>query len=107
MNTAELVTAIADDLTTRPGFVIEGVGPLPILRTGKAPLDTVLRNLVTNAFQHHDGDVGRVVVSAVSLGHLLPSGLPMTVRALRLRIASAPSRCSRRSGRSQSKGDLG
>ncbi len=65
VNTAELVATIADDLATRPGFVIESVAPLPILLTALAPLDTVLRNLVANAIEHHDRDAGRVVVSAV------------------------------------------
>ncbi len=68
VDTAQMVAEIADDLATRPGFVIESAGLLPILRTGRTPLDTVLRNLISNAIRHHDRDDGRVVVSAASHG---------------------------------------
>ncbi|MFN0304043.1 MAG: CHASE domain-containing protein [Burkholderiales bacterium] len=75
VDTAKLVAAIADDLGPHPGFTVENAGPLPVLRTGIAPLDAVLRNLISNALQHHDREAGRVIISAASDGAFVTFGI--------------------------------
>jgi len=43
-------------------------GQLPKLRTYPTPLETVLRNLISNAIKHHPGPQGRIVVSCKEEG---------------------------------------
>jgi len=43
-------------------------GPLPALRTDRAPLEQVLRNLIGNGLKHHDRTSGSVTVSARDVG---------------------------------------
>lgn len=60
-----LKQALDDALALVPkpqGFTIEIKGPLPNLRTPKAPLTQILRNLIGNAIKHHDKPSGTVVV---------------------------------------------
>ena len=44
------------------GFELAIEGPSPLLRTARAPLEQVLRNLLGNAVKHHDRDSGRISV---------------------------------------------
>ena len=58
-----LVADIADYLAPRQGFKVVYAGDVVALSTHRAPLELVLRNLISNALKHHDGDSGSVVVS--------------------------------------------
>jgi signal transduction histidine kinase len=51
-----------------PGFTVSFRGDAPTIRTNKAPLEQVLRNLITNGLKHNDAKTGAVVVSARDLG---------------------------------------
>jgi signal transduction histidine kinase len=65
---AQLIGEIAEYSAPRAGFSVTCRGEFPIIRTHKAPLEQVLRNLISNALKHHDGGTGAVVVSARDLG---------------------------------------
>lgn len=65
---AVLVREIATYLAPRDGLTVTYRGPVPALRTDKAPLEQVLRNLISNGLKHHDRTAGGVVVSAADLG---------------------------------------
>jgi signal transduction histidine kinase len=48
-----------------PGqFTVRTDGSLPVLTTYGAPLEQVLRNLISNAIKHHPGPAGLVEVTA-------------------------------------------
>jgi PAS domain S-box-containing protein len=63
VNIAELVREVATLLAPPPGFVIACEGDMPILVTHRAPLMSVLENLISNGFKHHDRQQGRIAVS--------------------------------------------
>jgi len=63
VDVAEMVRDIAALLAPKPGFTIAFDGPCPPIRTYRAPLHTVLENLISNALKHHDRDAGRISVS--------------------------------------------
>lgn len=69
------VTQLLDDivrLVTPPeGFAVSAQPPLPVLRTQKVPLETVLRNLISNAIKHHDRRDGHVQVAVQEVGEFL------------------------------------
>jgi PAS domain S-box-containing protein len=58
-----LVRDIAVMLSPPVGFVITCEGPMPAIRTHRAPMRVVLENLIANALKHHDRKEGRIVVS--------------------------------------------
>lgn len=58
----ELVDEIAAMLSPPRGMVISRECDLPTLETVVAPLELVLRNLISNAIKHHDKPTGRVSV---------------------------------------------
>jgi len=60
----ELVDEIIVSLAPAPGFVVRFDGEAPVLHTHRAPLEHVLRNLISNAIKHNDRGTGEVVVSA-------------------------------------------
>jgi PAS domain S-box-containing protein len=64
VDTNELVARVIDTVSPPAGFVISVKGKLPALFTYAAPLETVLRNLVSNAIKHHDKPTGSVQISA-------------------------------------------
>lgn len=64
VDTKELVERVIDTVTPPEGFRIETKGTLPTLQTYAAPLETVLRNLVSNAIKHHDKPQGKIEISA-------------------------------------------
>ena len=61
---AELVQELFSLFTTPPGFKLDYQTPLPVIRTPKAPLALVLRNLLDNAIKHHHRQDGHVKLSA-------------------------------------------
>jgi signal transduction histidine kinase len=61
VDTGSLIAAVKDSLP-ESGHEIEIDGRWPVLRTLRAPLDLVLRNLVANALQHHDKATGHIAV---------------------------------------------
>jgi len=69
------VTQVMNDvlrLVTPPqGFAVSYPTPLPVVRTQKVPLETVLRNLISNAIKHHDRSDGQVAVAVQDLGEWL------------------------------------
>jgi hypothetical protein len=58
-----LVAGIAASLDLSEGMTIRVVSELPRIHTPRTPFATVLRNLISNAVQHHDRPVGTVEVS--------------------------------------------
>lgn len=63
---ALLVRNIVDFLVPPPGFQIFIHEPMPEMMTERVPLETVLRNLIANAFKHHpEPAAGEVHISAV------------------------------------------
>jgi signal transduction histidine kinase len=68
INTRKLVNYIAQMIEPPPEFEIIAAPDLPILLTNRVPLETVLRNLISNAINHHHRDQGKVFVSAREAG---------------------------------------
>lgn len=65
VNTTALVHNIVELLAVPQGFEVVISASLPVLHTERVPLETVLRNLISNAIKHHDTPhTGRVTVSA-------------------------------------------
>lgn len=65
----QLVRQVADLLSPAPGFTVVADGSLPLLRTERVPLETVMRNLLGNALKHHhQPSQGQVVVTAQTQG---------------------------------------
>jgi len=92
---AELVQEIADYIAPRPGFSVTYRGQIACIRTSKAPLEQVLRNLIGNGLKHHDREAGAVTISARISATLSNFGWRTTGRALRRLFTNASSRCSR------------
>jgi PAS domain S-box-containing protein len=67
VDTAELVREVTDLLAPAAGWDLR-MDSMPVLRTARAPLEQVFRNLIGNALQHHDRPPGRVEVRAKDLG---------------------------------------
>ena len=65
IQTGPLVRSIVELLNPPPGFVVNVANGMPLLKTHKAPLELVFRNLIDNAIKHHDRAEGRIEVSAV------------------------------------------
>ncbi len=60
--TSSIVANALHTVSAPSTFDIE-VGDLPDLEGYRVPLETVFRNLLTNAINHHDQDHGRIVIS--------------------------------------------
>jgi PAS domain S-box-containing protein len=67
-DTHALVLDIVQLLNPPPAITISIEGQLPKFGTYPAPLEQVLRNLISNAVKHHPGPQGRVVVSCQEKG---------------------------------------
>jgi signal transduction histidine kinase len=65
VDSAQLVTDIAQYLAPREGFAILAADGMPRFDTARVPLEKVLRNLINNALKHHDRDQGTVTVTAM------------------------------------------
>jgi signal transduction histidine kinase len=62
----DLAAAVQDVVTMldpRPNFVVACDGAMPAIRTHRTPLELVLKNLISNALQHHDRAEGRLDVA--------------------------------------------
>jgi signal transduction histidine kinase len=71
VDTGALVRGIAASMPRCNEIAIDIAGDWPALETYAAPLDLVLRNLITNAINHHDRPGGRVQVSCRPDGDML------------------------------------
>ena len=68
IQTAPLVRFVVEMLAPPAGFVVNVADDLPRIKTHKAPLELVFRNLIDNAIKHHDRSEGQIDVSAVVQG---------------------------------------
>jgi PAS domain S-box-containing protein len=64
-DTHALVLDVVQMLNPPPTVSVSIEGKLPTFKTHPTPLETVLRNLISNAIKHHPGPQGRVVVSCI------------------------------------------
>jgi signal transduction histidine kinase len=65
VDTGALVRNTVNLLSAPPGFAVSMAGDMPTLRTERVPLETVLRNLITNAIKHHHAPwEGRLYIGA-------------------------------------------
>jgi signal transduction histidine kinase len=64
IDTRALVTRLIQSVPRNPTMQVTMAGDWPVLDTLAAPLDLVLRNLVTNAVLHHDRTAGQIIVTA-------------------------------------------
>ncbi|MCB9914297.1 MAG: PAS domain-containing sensor histidine kinase [Planctomycetes bacterium] len=64
-----LVLALRDLLSLPAAFELAVEGDLARVVTDRVPLEQVLRNLVDNAFRHHDREAGRILVRVTRLEH--------------------------------------
>jgi len=71
VDTSELVREAIADLAPRDGLTTVVAAGLPVLDAPPAPLAQVLRNLIENAYKHHDRDQGRVEVSCAAHGGMV------------------------------------
>ena len=67
-DTHALVLDIVQMLNPPPTIAVAVDGQLPKYKTYPAPLEQVLRNLISNAVKHHPGPAGRIVVSCKEEG---------------------------------------
>lgn len=67
-DTHALVLDVAQLVNPPPTISISIEGQLPAFSTYPAPLEQVLRNLISNAVKHHPGPDGRIVVSCQEQG---------------------------------------
>jgi signal transduction histidine kinase len=65
----EVVGGVLEILPRPPGFRIDVEIDSKPFATHKAPLESVLRNLIGNAVTHHDRAAGRIVIRAEDVGH--------------------------------------
>lgn len=75
VDTAELVRDIVDLVANNKIVQLQIPEPLPILLTQKAPLDLVLRNLISNAIKHHHKPECTLCIRA----RALPEGFEFSV----------------------------
>jgi PAS domain S-box-containing protein len=59
-----LISDITHSLAPSPGFTVRYSGPALVATTPRAPIEHVLRNLISNAIKHCDRPVNEIVVSA-------------------------------------------
>jgi signal transduction histidine kinase len=62
----EVIARVVETVSPPEGFTISAQGHMPTLFTYAAPLETVLRNLVSNAVKHHDKPTGNISISATT-----------------------------------------
>jgi PAS domain S-box-containing protein len=60
---AEVVRDVVGMLELPSGFVVTCEGEMTVIRTHRMPIQIILKNLITNALQHHDRSEGRVTVT--------------------------------------------
>jgi signal transduction histidine kinase len=64
VDTRALVHDVVAALAPAPGFIVACNGEMPTIRTPRAPLELVLRNLIGNALRHHDRAQGTIALAA-------------------------------------------
>ena len=64
VDVAASVQDIVALLDPRPGFIVLCEADIPPIRTHRTPLELVLKNLISNALQHHDRTEGRIDIAA-------------------------------------------
>ena len=64
IDTGALINSIAGSMPKDTGMTITVSGIWPVLETYAAPLDLILRNLISNAIAHHDQRAGHITVTA-------------------------------------------
>ncbi len=75
VDTHALVQETVDLLNLPPGFVVDLPQSMPVLITERVPLTTVFRNLIQNAYKHHNHpDHGCVTITADDLGQTQGAG---------------------------------
>lgn len=62
VDVGRLLTETLELLGPPAGFTVETRGELPVFSTLKVPLQQVLRNLLDNAFKHHDRAAGQILI---------------------------------------------
>jgi signal transduction histidine kinase len=67
----ELVARVIDTVASPDEYTVRVEGALPTLFTYPAPLETVLRNLVSNAIKHHDKPAGTVRIWATEANDMI------------------------------------
>lgn len=65
VDTGVLVREIWELLGPPPGFTLSQTDSLPVLRTERVALETILRNLIGNALKHHHRPDGKITVRAL------------------------------------------
>jgi signal transduction histidine kinase len=63
-----LIEGVLDLLPRPPGFTVSVRIDSQPFATDKAPLESVLRNLIGNAIKHHDGSSGNIDIHAQDVG---------------------------------------
>jgi PAS domain S-box-containing protein len=54
---------IISDLSLPPSFTVNVSSEIDTMSAAKTPLDTVLRNLISNAVKHHDNETGQIDIT--------------------------------------------
>jgi PAS domain S-box-containing protein len=63
-----LIAGVLEVLSIPERFTVHVDSDVGPFKAAKTPLETVLRNLVTNAIKHHDGPAGRIDISVRARG---------------------------------------
>lgn len=64
LSTRELVEQLVELVSPPEGFRVEVATELPEVKSFRAPLELVFRNLIANAIRHHDREDGRIEISS-------------------------------------------
>ena len=68
VDTRRLIRNVADLLNLPPAFRVVLPEPMPVLYTERVPLETVFRNLIHNAYKHHNRpEHGTVTITAANV----------------------------------------
>lgn len=62
---SSLLNEIVDELALPSSFIIELPSNLPIVKSNSTKLKQIFSNLISNAFNHHDRENGKIVISAL------------------------------------------
>ncbi len=71
IETGSLIRSIVGSLPRAPAMSIVVNGEWPVIETYAAPLDLILRNIISNALNHHDRTDGRIMITANVSGRAL------------------------------------
>lgn len=70
LNLGDLVDRVITFIDPPEGFTIKASGFLSSIQSASTPLETVLRNILSNSIKHHDGDAGTIEVNIQAQGNL-------------------------------------